>query len=213
MTLTADSLSKHTVVQLIFFPLTFREETQGLPGNLFSHFSLFHIFQVCMTPPVLPLSTHPSPSKLCSCHWVLLHSRRRAIGSPLNVDFGIKMTIEDCPHSQPRKIYHHTGKQVQILHESTIYTWVRPKHSSRGEDIPLRASSCAKDQSIPGCTAAQICLECHLLSSLKMKWASLPCYDRHVKYFWEKTASKPYCWRSSELVPHIQFHMPEPKTT
>lgn len=80
----------------------FREETQGLPGNLSSHFSLLHIFQVCVTPPVLPLSTHPSPSKLCSCHFVLPHSRR-AISSLLNVDFGIKMMTEDCPHSQPRK--------------------------------------------------------------------------------------------------------------
>lgn len=54
-----------------------------------------------MTIPVLPLSTHPSPSELCSCWWVLPHRRRGS--SLLNVDFSIMMMTESGCHSQPRK--------------------------------------------------------------------------------------------------------------
>lgn len=126
-----------------------------------------------------------------------------AISSLLNVHFSIKMMTENGCHSQPRKHtttlankyrfwwehYLHTGKTKACKQRKRRSTWImflhqRPNHLRLYHGTSALSVVLVKDE------------------------VSLTFYDRHVKYIWEKTASWPSCWRSSEVVPHLQFHTP-----
>lgn len=87
------------------------------------------------------------------------------------------MITEDCPFSQPQEIYHHTCKQVGILHESNVYTKIA-KQSSRkmfhSEQVP--APKAKASWTIPQHINQTLILPVVLPEDE----AGL---DRHVKYF------------------------------